>query len=128
VLLRRGARRSLAFEQVGPGRYETSLPDGGPGVYHLTVHQETAPHGQVDAAVAVPYPTEYLPRPPDLALLSQIAVLTGGHVLHDPGQIKGASIAGADLWWPLAALALLLFLSDVMLRLVGRDALCRRPV
>jgi hypothetical protein len=116
-----GAHQPLTFEQVGPGRYETSLPDSGPGVYHLTVRQETAPYGHVDAAVAVPYPAEYLPRPPDLALLSQIAALTGGHVLHDPGQLKGASIAGEDLWWPLAALALLLFLSGVALRLVGRE-------
>jgi len=53
-------------------------------------------------------------------LLSQIAALTGGHMLHDPGQFKTASPAGEDLWWPLAALALLLFLSDVTLRLVGR--------
>jgi Ca-activated chloride channel homolog len=128
VRLPRGARRPLTVEQVGPARYETSLPDGGPGVYHLTVHQETAPYGQVDAALAVPYPAEYLPRPPDLALLSQIAALTGGHVLHDPGQLKGTSIAGEDLWWPLAALALLLFLSDVTLRLVGRDAVGRRPI
>jgi hypothetical protein len=118
--LPRGARRPLTFEQVGPGQYETSLPDGGSGVYHLTVHQETAPYGQVDAALAVPYPAEYLPRPPDLALLGQIAALTGGRVLHDPGQLKGSSPAGEDLWWPLAALALLLFLSDVTLRLVGR--------
>ena len=106
---------------MGPGQYETSLPDGGLGVYHLTVHQETAPYGQVDAALAVPYPAEYLPRPPDLALLGQIAALTGGHVLHDPGQLRAASMAGEDLWWPLAALALLLFLSGVALRLVRRE-------
>jgi hypothetical protein len=122
-----GARWPLTFEQVGPGQYETSLPDGGPGVYRVTVRQEIAPYGQVDAAVAVPYPAEYLLRPADLALLSQIAGLTGGHVLHDPGQLRGASTAGEDLWWPLAALALLLFLSDVTRRLVGRDASRRRP-
>jgi hypothetical protein len=128
VRLPRGARRPLAFEQVGPGRYETSLPDGGPGVYHLTIRQETAPYGQGGVDLAVPYPAEYLPRPPDLALLSQLAALTGGHVLHDPGQLRGASLVGEDPWWPLAALALLLFLSEVMLRLVGRDAIGRRSI
>ena len=121
VRLPRGAHRHLTLQQVGPGQYEAPLPDGGPGVYRVTVRRDTSPRSQVDAALAVPYPPEYLPRPPDLALLSQLAAITGGHVLHDPGQLKAASTAMEDLWWPLAALALLLFLSDVTLRLVGRD-------
>lgn len=117
-----GQRRRLAFEEEGPGRYGTALPGSRPGVYRLRVVQATAPYGHVDAELAIPYPQEYLPRPPNLALLRELAQDTGGRPLRAPHDLTATpSFAplGTELWWPLTALALLLFLAGVFLGLRG---------
>jgi Ca-activated chloride channel family protein len=118
----RGAPRVVAFQQVGPSRYRAALPDRGPGVYRVVVRQLGAPGRSVDAAVAVPYPPEYLPGEGGRALLARLAALTGGHLLADSGRAAAWERAHVGrhtvrLWWALTLLALALFLGGVLTRL-----------
>ncbi|MBV9279867.1 MAG: VWA domain-containing protein [Chloroflexi bacterium] len=112
----RGRHRRLAFQQEGPARYVAALPDTEPGVYRLRVAQMTAPYGQAEADLSLPYPQEYLLRAGNVALLADLADLTGGRLLREPRDLGATSSVGPlgqELWWPLAALALLLFLGSI---------------
>jgi hypothetical protein len=114
-----GARASIILAQQEPGRYVGTLPDAGAGIYRATVQQINGTTAPAYALLAVPYSREYLPRPPDPALLDQIAGDSGGRPLSEPQQLGGAS--GSDtgdlpLWWPLALAALALFVIEIALR------------
>ncbi|MBI2988393.1 MAG: VWA domain-containing protein [Deltaproteobacteria bacterium] len=118
-----------SFQQIAPGRYETSFSASQRGVYFLTIHDE-GEKGETPAAVTVPfiapYPKEYRELKPNTALLSRLAEETGGETL-DPDKMeeglkrlftpdpkKGRSVQ--ETWWPLSGLGLFLFLADLALR------------
>jgi Ca-activated chloride channel family protein len=116
-----GRALDLPTTEVGPGLYTAVLSPAQPGVYAVSVRERSGSLAPVHALVAVPYPREYLPAASDPALLSQLAVSSGGRMLTAPGQFTdhsggGQVIVQDELWWPLAALALLVFLFDVVLR------------
>jgi hypothetical protein len=88
-----------------------------------------------------PYPSEYRELKPNLVLLERLAKETGGEVL-DPDDLAaglkrlytaspGRAFRGSDAWWALAALALALFLADLVMRswpLRGRLAQATRVI
>lgn len=109
----------VAFSQTAPGNYQAPAPTGQPGIYRLTVRQLDAPQNRTDVALALPYSPEYALAPPNVGLLSQLAAETGGRIITSPSQLIGGSGSRIELWWALAALALLFFLADVVVRLLG---------
>jgi Ca-activated chloride channel family protein len=119
VLPPRGSAVEMTLNEAGPGRYTGTLPNGGPGVYRMTV----SPPGAVGTLteLAVGYPREYLPSPLGSALLAQIAAATGGRVLADPVSAAAWERASngthqVSLWWLLTALELAAFAAAVWLR------------
>ena len=115
-------KREVAMAETAPGRYEGGFTLGRYGTFLLrAVHKQ---NGQVVAestgALSLPYPREYLALPPDEALLTRVAALTGGRAAPTPAQLFDAMGERVryhrELWsWALWAAALLLLL-DVAAR------------
>jgi Ca-activated chloride channel homolog len=116
--------------QSAPGRYEGKFTPAGRGIHFVTLFAE-GESGQPPSSVmtmpyVAPYPKEYRELRPNRALLSRLAEETGGEVL-DPDNFAAALkrlytpsaqdvFDGRETWWPLAVVALILFLIDLMLR------------
>ena len=95
----------------------------------MTVSGEDSAGGVVGprtVAVAVPYSSEYIPRPPNLRLLRKLADLTGGQVLHvaDGAETLSDIFQVAqdghrpphNVWYLLIFAALLLYFFDIVAR------------
>lgn len=108
----------LRFEQTAPGRYEATLEGVPEGVYLLRVGERTL--GEVQEAFSVPYPEEYRRVGINPDILSRIAHTTGGEYLDTLEGLNEKLAREArvyrDLWQPLAVLALLLFVGDLIAR------------
>jgi hypothetical protein len=110
--------------QRAPGRYEARIPLDRYGSFAL--HAEHKRDGKVIARsrgrLSHPYPREYAPGSPDVALLARASSLTHGGALgspaalFDPGNERVQ--AHRELWPHLVLAALVLFLLDVLLRRV----------
>jgi hypothetical protein len=109
--------RSLLLGQVAPSRYEATLPGGSPGVYEVSVQAPGSGLGSASALLAVPYQSEYLPRPAADSVLGSVAAATNGSVLaaSDPGVL--AAELPTNLWWMLITAAGVLLLVEVALRM-----------
>ena len=99
--------------------------------------RDEAPVPLTTVPYIAPYPKEYRELKPNLSVLSRLAEDTGGEMVdpekfndalkrfYTPAQGKGRQ--GQETWWPLAGIALLVFLSDLVLRqwrdraLAGRE-------
>ncbi len=117
-----GGQAHLTATQTAPGLYVASYAFPTAGVYQATVRPLTGNGTPTTSLLAVPYSREYLPTPPDGALLDTLRTQTNGAALHAPTQaIAASSNAGGsqELWWPLALIALLVFMAAVA---VGRLA------
>lgn len=124
------ASRQQSFQQTAPGRYEGKFIPAARGVHFLSLYAEGNP-GEAPIAVATvpyiaPYPREYRELKPNLLLLSRLAEETGGEML-DPEKFNdglkrlftatpGKGRQGQETWWPLAGVALFLFLGDLVMR------------
>ncbi len=124
------ASRQEIFQQTAPGRYEGKFIPASRGIHFISLYVESNP-GEAPVAVATvpyiaPYPREYRELKPNLSLLSRLAEETGGEML-DPEKFNdglkrfytptpGKGRQGQETWWPLAGVALLLFLADLVLR------------
>ncbi|MBA2665826.1 MAG: VWA domain-containing protein [Trueperaceae bacterium] len=118
--------RSVAMRQVAPGRYAATLEvDGSGGTLIVADGQEVVAR----RSVATPDP-EFAPLD-GAAALAALAERTGGEVVADLATYRPPAAARATpMWaWP-AALALVLFLAELVWRRLGRDRsdpLPRRP-
>ncbi|MCX7750395.1 MAG: VWA domain-containing protein [Candidatus Bipolaricaulota bacterium] len=107
-----GSSRALEFSQVGPGRYEVTIPSPGAGAYLLTVSEPGGGFGGT-FALSLPYPKELEAFGPDLAALEAIARVSGGEVLRDellpspPGAGANWVPLGRALLWAAAGFLLL---------------------
>jgi Ca-activated chloride channel homolog len=115
-----GATANVAARQVAPGRYEARVTAD--ARQRLTVR---VADGNVTAAarLVIPDPNaEYRFHPPDETLLRSIAQATGGAFKPTPEVLKQTSgshqTARRALWPSLVALALGMWLVDVLLRRV----------
>jgi uncharacterized membrane protein/uncharacterized protein YegL len=110
----------VAVHQVGPGAYEAKYQLGKKGSYLFRA--AGADTGGASRVLAYSYPDEYHFYPPNTELLRSISNETKGRFQPRPEDIfdaNGESTALPTPLWPyLAALALLLYLADVLLRRV----------
>ena len=120
-----GRQQAAQLFQDAPGHYSGAMRVPAPGVYTVTLAQYDGgtPIRASRGAVAVPYPSEYLPGPPDRALLGEIAAAGSAPSLGRPTDAFSAvglpvMRAEQDLWPLLALLALLLFPLDVAVRVL----------
>ena len=118
------------FRQIAPGRYESSFSALKRGIYLMTVYNESEREkgspGPVTVPFISPYPEEYREIRPNMVLLNRLAEGTGGEILQSEGLEEGLKrlftpdpergTTAQEIWWFLAALALLLFIADLALR------------
>jgi uncharacterized membrane protein len=110
----------VAVHQVGPGAYEAKYPITNKGSYLFrAVGQDS---GGASRVIAYSYPDEYHFYPPNTELLRSISNETQGRFQPRPEEIvdaNGETTALPTPLWPyLAAVALVLYLTDVLLRRV----------
>jgi uncharacterized protein (DUF58 family) len=115
-----GTSAQLSARQVGPGRYEARLVTDASQPLTISV---SGPDGAGQTRLILPDPAaEYRFRPPDTAVLAGIAEATGGAVSPDAAALRRSAAptraARRALWPALVALALLLWMLDVLLRRV----------
>ena len=116
--------RELALPQVGPGRYVAEVELSQPGTYlvRLGVSEAGKALGQQTLGLVVPYSPEYQTTDVDMAWLNELARLTGGHALTEPGAAFAHNLPAAErareIWGPLLLIVALLFPLDVALRRV----------
>ncbi|MFI4897291.1 MAG: VWA domain-containing protein [Phycisphaerales bacterium JB059] len=128
-----GTGADVEIRQVGPGRYEGSLDSSDPGSYVLSLrYRAPAAEGQIvegsaQAAVTRPFADEFRSLESNLALLQQVAQVTGGRVLngsdpeaHDLWRRDGLTmpVATTSIWLTVALAGIGLFLADVGVRRV----------
>jgi uncharacterized membrane protein len=129
------------LKQVGPGRYQGTVPTDKAGVYVMSLRyaapDESAQGGMVEgsvqAAITRPFADEYRTLEDNTPILTQIAEMTGGRVFGDwdaPGSNlpdlwsrEGLTmpVATRSIWLAAAVLGLGLFLMDVAVRRVRID-------
>ena len=116
----------LTLEQTAPGRYRGAFEVPVSGRYYFNVHGNAADRqvGPKTFGFAVPYSTEYLDLEADLALLEDIAAVTGGEALSLSSRSLPAVLAPASdaityqarVWWPAVWAALVLLLLEITVR------------
>ena len=118
------------LQQSAPGRYEGTFTPTAGGIQFVSLYAESndaeAPLALGTVPYVVPYPKEYREIKPNLALLSRLTEETGGEMLDgvkfDDGLKRlytpspGQGREGHDTWRILAAAALIVFLTDLVLR------------
>jgi Ca-activated chloride channel family protein len=124
------ASQERSLQQSAPGRYEGKFIPAARGIHFVSLYAEGSA-GEPPVALATvpfvaPYPKEYRELKPNLPLLSRLAEETGGEMLdaerlddglkrlYTPSVGKGRQ--GQETWWPLAGVALFLFLADLVFR------------
>jgi hypothetical protein len=113
-----GSEADVTLRQTAPGRYEASLTVDASQPLSLTV---TSPESGIGPRLVVPdVNAEYRLRPADMAGLEGLARATGGSREPD-GQVlqaagAGSRVARRALWPALVAIALGLWLVDILLR------------
>ncbi len=128
LLTPQNAARTLALAQVAPGRYEAEFTPEGEGAYFLALSGQSAdpaapPLREVNGWV-MGYSAEYRQAEPNLALLADLATLTGGRDLSaDPAAAfaRTAALRTAAtpvMPWLLLLAALLLPLDIAVRRLI----------
>jgi Ca-activated chloride channel homolog len=108
----------VPVHQVGPGAYEAKYPLAKKGSYLFRA--VGAESGGASRVVAYSYPDEYHFYPPNTEVLRSISTETKGRFQPRPEDIfdsGGETTALPTPLWPyLTALALVLYLTDVLLR------------
>ncbi len=129
-----GTGADVEIKQVGPGRYEGSLDSSDPGSYVVSLRYK-APgeqpgqiiEGSAQAAVTRPFADEFRSLESNLALLQQVAQVTGGRVLqgsdpvaHDLWRRDGLTmpVATRSIWLLVTLIGIGVFLADVGVRRV----------
>jgi hypothetical protein len=129
-----GKAATRALPQTAPGRYEGVFSPSERGIHYVTLFAESGREEEPSPMITVPYVAsyseEYRALGADLNTLTRLAQDTGGEVLNPQDiaaglkrlytPMPGRAFRGDSGWWPLAALALLLFLADLALRSVRR--------
>ncbi|MBI3892583.1 MAG: hypothetical protein HY303_13750, partial [Candidatus Wallbacteria bacterium] len=129
----KGKTATVALRQSGAGRYETWFPMEEEGAYRVGVfRQEGGSETRAgEAAAALPSLPEFRPAGVNRGLLERLAASTGGKVSDtaDPADASAPVSPAAALalgedatsLWPLAALlALVLFLTEIVCRRLGK--------
>jgi hypothetical protein len=104
--------------QVGPGSYEAAFPMTQKGPYLFRAVDENS--GGPSRILAYSYPEEFHFYPPNTDALRAISTETGGEFQPDPAAIFNSNgeltALPMPLWPYFGILALVLYLTDVLLR------------
>lgn len=126
-------RSVVPMEQIAPGRYRARFPTPQEGVYLVGSAEHRGDHviGSQLAGLVVPYARELRDLGVDEALLREVADLTGGDALHDPGETfqraRRPSRVPVDVWPWMVGLVALAVVPEIALRRLGSLAwLARR--
>ena len=100
-----GFLRELALEATGAGSFGAKIPLSRPGAYLATVIDETSGEPLATTGAALAAGEELRPTGSDRALLSRLALVTGGKtrstlagIFRDRDQQRRA-YQGLDVWW-----------------------------
>jgi Ca-activated chloride channel homolog len=120
-----GNKTDVPLVQMGPGRYEATVPAGGAGLYRVEVRQSRSNGDEVaeTSGFAIPLAPEFRRQGSNEALLKELASMTGGRAAMDPADVFSRegmpSMPGWEPLWPyLLAIALVLLPIEVALRRV----------
>lgn len=116
----------IDLHQIGPGRYEATVPLSQTEDYVVRLLNEPAARDLAISArsslVPATYPEELRVRPPDEALLRAVSADSGGEFKPAPADLFARqdemATAPIRLWPFFACLALSLWLGDILLRRV----------
>jgi Ca-activated chloride channel family protein len=124
-------RAVVDLEQIGPGRYRGVFPAEQEGVYLVGMAQGLdqralgSAQGSQVAGLVVPYAQELRELGVDEAQLKELAELTGGSAIVEPGDSFLKARRPVRLWvdaWPwLVGLAAFLLLLEIALRRAGLE-------
>jgi uncharacterized membrane protein len=130
-----GRDQQIQLTQVGPGRYTGSVELADAGVHVLSVAGSAAAGdapGRIGPAifpVSVPYPREYADLEPKPGFLEALAQLGGGVAIpvtmerfphHELPRVRSEAAEPRQMWQALVILAVLLFVSEIVVRIVRR--------
>lgn len=118
--------RNMPLHQVGPGQYQVRVLAPDPGAYRIDLQQQRGNQQVTElAGFAIPPSPELQPSQTGQQLMEALAARTGGRVLSldEPSEaftnngIQGTSLRSFHpVWYVPLALALMLFLTELMLR------------
>jgi uncharacterized membrane protein len=118
-------RTVIDLEQIGPGRYRGRFPAPQEGVYLVGMAQRKNERvvGSQLAGLVVPYAQEVRDLGVDETLLREVAELTGGTSLDNPGdafqRARRRSRIAVEIWPWLVGLVALMMVPDIALRRLG---------
>jgi Mg-chelatase subunit ChlD len=126
------SRKELDIRQVGPGQFRGRFRADRSGNYLISIRYRRAGSEEsrtIQSVATVPYAQEYEDLTDNLALLKEVAAITGGRVLDaDPRQAEVFARGGLafpktplPLTVPLLIAWLALFLADVAVRRIAVD-------
>jgi uncharacterized membrane protein/Mg-chelatase subunit ChlD len=122
-----GKAEELSLEQTGPGRYEGTFRVDKVGTYTPFL-KYTDSDGEIRThmlPVTVPFSTEYRDLSTNDVLLGEISEIGGGEVIDEDGDVFRRTFAPTasytDIWMPVLAAAVIVFLADVFVRRVIVD-------
>lgn len=124
-------RTVIDLEQIGPGRYRGRFPAPQEGVYLVGMAQRKNDHvvGSQLAGLVVPYAQELRDLGVDEPLLRELAELTGGSALADPGDAflmgRRQSRIAVEIWPWLVGLVAVMLVPDIALRRLGPGVFAR---
>jgi uncharacterized membrane protein len=124
-------RSVIDLEQIGPGRYRGRFPAPQEGVYLVGMAQRKGERviGSQLAGLVVPYAQELRDLGVDEPLLRELAELTGGGALDNPGEAflkaRRQSRIAVEIWPWLVGLVAFLLIPDVALRRLGPGGFAR---
>lgn len=131
-----GIQKTLALEQISPGRYQVPVPAASTGRYYFTISGDNGAVtvGPQTFGAAIPYSREFFDQGVNETLLEDIAKGTGGRFLELSAAANKAILATddeatrsqVDYVWPLGLAALLLFLLDLAARKLALPDWLRR--
>ena len=118
-------RTVVDLEQVAPGRYRGRFPASEEGVYLVGMAQRRGEQmvGSQLSGLVVPYAQEFRDLGVDETLLRELAELTGGGALSQPGdvflQARRRSRLAVELWPWFVGFVGVMLLPEIALRRLG---------
>jgi hypothetical protein len=130
-----GLERQQSFDQTAFGRFEATVETRDSGPYAMAITARDSADRDLDTlhlGFFVPSGLEYRKIAADVALLSDLAAVSGGSLLDIEGSfdVESAAATYRPIGSPLVGAALVLFLLEIVLRrragLLPRQALDQR--